>query len=153
MSYPLTLRAAFLAALTVAACLPGTVGAANNAEQVVFSGVGVPPVSSEPFGFWVWCQVEPASENSHYDTDCAGALYFYARGVTVHVSGEVTEPEEGVYAMDLESPRASLQCELSNETPIDSGPRNTVLGECSIAGSAVSGLMSTSAVVVVTGPE
>lgn len=154
MSYPLTLRAALVAALATAmSMLPSTAVAASNAEQVVFSGVGVPPTSSEPFGFWVWCQVEPASEHSRYDTDCNGALYFYARGITVHVTGEVSEPEEGVYVMDLEAPRADLLCELSNELPISHGPNNTVLGECSIAGNAVTGLASESAVVVVTGPE
>ena len=126
--------------------------AANNAEQVVFSGVGVPPVSSEPFGFWVWCQVEPASTHSHYDTDCNGAIYFYARGITQHVIGEVSEPEEGIYVMELEAPRANVQCELSNAT-IVSGPHNTVIGECTINGEDVSGLRSNDAVVKVTGPE
>jgi len=154
MSYSFPIRAALAAALTTTFCLfPCTTHAANNAEQVVFSGTGVPPVSSEPIGFWVWCQVEPASEHSHYDTDCNGALYFYARGITVHVTGEVSEPEEGVYVMDLEAPRSALQCELSNEVPFTHGPNNTVLGECNIDGTVVSGLMSTSAVVVVTGPE
>src|SRR5262245_16356907 len=61
------LAAAFACTLLLAAPA-ATLQAANNAEQVVFSGVGVPPVSSEPFGFWVWCQVEPASTHSHYDT-------------------------------------------------------------------------------------
>ncbi|HEV8692900.1 MAG TPA: hypothetical protein VGQ93_01750, partial [Lysobacter sp.] len=120
-----TLAAAFICSLLAVPL--GTAQAANNAEQVVFSGVGVPPVSSEPFGFWVWCQVEPASTQSHYDTDCQGAMYFYARGITKHVSGEVSEPEEGIYVMELEASGANVQCDLSNTTPIVSGPRNTVI--------------------------
>lgn len=157
MSIPLPVRAVRVAALAVTLCvlplaLSDSAQAASNGEQLVFSGKGLPPTSSEPFGFWVWCQVEPASENSHYDTDCNGALYFYARGITVHVTGEVSEPEEGIYVLDLEAPRASLQCELTNAQPIVHGPHNTVMGECNIAGSDISGLMSTNAVVVVTGP-
>ena len=145
------LATSFTGALLAAPAL--MLQAANNAEQVVFSGVGVPPVSSEPFGFWVWCQVEPASTHSHYDTDCNGAMYFYARGITKHVIGEVTEPEEGIYEMELETPRANVQCVLSNTTPIVRGPHNTVLGECTINGQAVDGLRSDDAVVKVTGPE
>ena len=148
--YP-ALAAAFTCALLAAPAT--TLQAANNAEQVVFSGVGVPPVSSEPFGFWVWCQVEPASTHSRYDTDCNGAIYFYARGITKHVIGEVSEPEEGIYEMELETPRADVQCVLSNTTPIVKGPHNTVLGECTVNGGAVSGLRSDDAVVNVTGPE
>lgn len=145
------IAAAFACAMFAAPAL--YTQAANNAEQIVFSGVGVPPVSSEPFGFWVWCQAEPASEHSRYDTDCQGAMYFYARGITTHVTGEVSEPEEGVYVMDLEAPRAGLTCELSNVPPTNSGPSNTVIGECMINGEAVGGLMSADAVVNVTGPE
>jgi hypothetical protein len=143
---------AALATLLLAVVPAAISQAANNAEQVVFSGVGVPPTSSEPFGFWVWCQVEPASTHSHYDTDCNGAIYFYARGITQHVIGEVSEPEEGVYEMELETPRADVQCDLSNLTPIAHGPHNTVIGECTIGGETVSGLRSNDAVVNVTGP-
>jgi hypothetical protein len=147
------LHCALLAACTgLLLALPATTSlAASNAEQVVFSGVGVPPVSSEPFGFWVWCQVEPASTHSHYDTDCQGALYFYARGITTHVIGEVSEPEEGIYLMELQAPRANVQCDLSNTTLV-SGPHNTVIGECTINGEEVSGLRSNDAVVKATGP-
>lgn len=154
MSSSFPLRAALVAALIVG-LYPASAGtaAASNAEQVVFSGTGVPPVSSEPFGFWVWCQVEPASDASHYDTDCAGALYFYARGLTVHVSGEVYEPEEGVYEMELSAPAAGLWCELANATPIRRGPANMVMGECTLGDEAIAGLTSNNAVVVVTGPE
>jgi hypothetical protein len=118
----------------------------------VFSGTGAPPASSEPFGFWVWCQAEPASDHSHYDTDCNGALRFPARGLVVHVSGEISEPEEGVYVMELTAPGAGLSCELSNATPTRHGPANTVMGECTLGGEAITGLMSKNAVVVATGP-
>jgi hypothetical protein len=132
--------------------IPSLAQAASNSEQIIFSGIGVPPTSSEPFGFWVWCQAEQASSHSHYETDCNGAMYFYARGITTHVTGEVSEPEEGVYVMDLDAPRAGLQCSLSNLQPIVSGPHNTVIGECTLNGQDISGLMSQDAVVIATGP-
>src|SRR6266545_4602526 len=85
--------------------------AANNSEQIVFSGIGLPPVSSAPFGFWIWCQNEqagPSEGRSHYETDCNGAMYFYALGVVTHVTGEVSEPSEGVYVMDVSSTDGSV---------------------------------------------
>src|SRR5437773_12385550 len=91
-------------AAAVLVAMPGdALHAARNSEQIVFSGIGLPPVSSEPFGFWVWCQNEQASPHARYETDCNGALYFYDRGIVVHVIGEVTEPSEGEYVMDLDT--------------------------------------------------
>ena len=107
------LLAAVAAAVLVA--IPGSAAqAAGNSEQVVFSGIGLPPTSSEPFGFWVWCQNEQAaSSRGRYETDCNGALYFYARGIVVHVTGEITELEEGVYVMDLQSSDGRVDCTLT----------------------------------------
>lgn len=142
------------AILLAAGCFTASAHAANNAEQLVFSGIGLPPVSTEPFGFWVWCQVHPApSGQGHYDTDCQGAVYFYARGITTHVTGEVSEPEEGVYVMDLVAGKPALSCALSNVPPILKGPNNTVIGDCTLDGQPIAGLMSTGAVVHATGPE
>ena len=115
--------------------------AANNAEQIVFSGTGLPPISSEPFGFWVWCQnhqASPAVGHSNYETDFNGALYFYARKVVVHVTGEVSEPSEGMYMMDLDSSDGSVSCTLTNSPPVSSGPTNTVsASNCTVKGQTV----------------
>ena len=143
--------AAALLALTVSVAR-----GANNAEQIVFSGQGLPPVSSEPFGFWVWCQNDqagPSVGKSNYETDCNGALYFYDRGVVVHVTGEVSEPSEGTYVMDLESSDGSVSCTLTNSPPISSGPHNVVTAsDCTVNGETVTGLVSNTAVVKATGP-
>lgn len=134
------------------AVLGGAVQAANNSEQVVFSGIGSPPLSSEPFGFWVWCQNEPASAHARYETDCNGAVYFYARGIVAHVIGEVTEPDEGEYVMDLETTDGAISCTLVNVPPIKRGPNNTVTGACTVNGIGITGLRTDSAVVNATGP-
>jgi hypothetical protein len=100
MSQPFSNRIASVIGILVMAMLAlapaATARAAGNSEQVVFSGIGLPPVSSEPFGFWIWCQVEQApASRGRYEEDCNGAVYFYDRGVVEHVIGEVTEQEEG----------------------------------------------------------
>jgi len=139
-----------VAAAIFAALSATSAHAARNAEQVVFSGIGG---GSEPFGFWVWCQVEPsASSRGQYETDCNGAIYFYDRGIVEHVTGEVTEPSEGIYEMDVESRDGRVSCTLTNELPTLHGPHNTVGAACEVDGQQVTGLVSTSAVVNVTGP-
>lgn len=64
MSQPFRKRissiATALATIILVALPVVTAQAARNAEQVIFSGIGLPPVSSEPFGFWIWCQNEQA---------------------------------------------------------------------------------------------
>jgi hypothetical protein len=146
-------KAAFVGALAmVLAATPAGVPAANNSEQVVFSGIGLPPTSSEPFGFWIWCQNEQASQNAAYNTDCNGAMYFYARGITAHVTGEVTEPSEGTYAIAVSTRDRNVQCTLTNVPPIQRGPHNTVIAQCTVNGESLTGLRSTNAVVNATGP-
>ena len=146
-----TLAAALLA-------LGVTVARAAGTEQIVFSGTGFPPVSSEAWGFWVWCQneqAEPSVGHSRYETDCNGALYFYDHGVVVHVTGEVSESEdvEGMYIMDLESDDGSVVCTLTNTPPVNHGPHNTVTASnCTVNGESETGLVSTNAVVNATGP-
>jgi len=142
-------------ASAVLVAMPGSaVQAAGNSEQVVFSGTGLPPTSSEPFGFWVWCQnQQAASSRGRYETDCNGALYFYQRGIVLHVTGEITELEEGVYQMVLESSDGRVDCTLTNDPPILHGPRNTVIADpCTVDDEDVAGLKSTNAVVNATGP-
>ena len=145
---------AVVAAAVLVAIPVSAVQAAGNSEQVVFSGIGLPPTSSEPFGFWVWCQnQQAASSRGRYETDCNGALYFYQRGIVVHVTGEITELEEGVYVMDLQSSDGRVDCTLTNALPILHGPHNTVTADpCTVDGEDVAGLVSTNAVVNATRP-
>jgi hypothetical protein len=138
-----TVLAALLTAVAVAVA---GAAAANNSEQVVFSGTGFG--SAGPVGFWVWCE---ADSNNPYAGECNGAMYFYALGITRHVEGEISEPEEHEYVMDVASTRDSLvDCTLANGLPIKHGPNNTVTVTCT-APSGFSGT-STNAVVNVTGP-
>ena len=112
--------------------MPGVaVHAASNSDQVVFSGI---------------------DSCGRYETDCNGALYFYARGIVVHVVGEITEPEEGKYEMDLQTTDGAIACTLINVPPIKHGPRNTVTGACTVNGAEVTDLKSLDAVVNATGP-
>ena len=145
---------AVVAAAVSGGGIDGIPAEAGNSEQVVFSGIGLPPTSSEPFGFWVWCQnQQAASSRGRYETDCNGALYFYQRGIVVHVTGEITELEEGVYVMDLQSSDGRVDCSLTNALPILHGPHNTVTADpCTVDGEDVAGLVSTNAVVNATGP-
>jgi hypothetical protein len=151
---PVAIVLAAVAAAVLLAMPGSAVQAAANSEQVVFSGIGLPPTSSEPFGFWIWCQnEEAASSRGRYETDCNGAMYFYQRGIVVHVTGEITEPEEGVYVMDVQSRDGAIDCTLTNVPPIQRGPHNTVIASpCTIDGEDVAGLMSVNAVVNATGP-
>jgi hypothetical protein len=143
-----------MAVATAAMFAPAT-QAASNSEQVIFSGIGVPPVSTAPFGFWIWCQNEqagPSEGHSRYETDCNGAMYFYALSIVTHVTGEVSEPSEGTYVMDVENSDGTVSCTLQNVPPIQRGKKNTVVAECTVNGAAVSGLRSIDAVVNATGP-
>ena len=157
MSQPFRKRISRIATMVVTVILVAvpvaTAQAARNSEQVIFSGIGLPPVSSEPFGFWIWCQNEQApSSRGRYETDCNGAVYFYARGIVTHVTGEIAEPTEGLYEMDVESKDGRVSCTLDNVPPITHGPSNTVTAACLVDGVLVTGLMSTDAVVTATGP-
>ena len=100
----------------------------------------------------MWCENEQASPQSHYETDCNGAISFFARGVTKHVTGEVSEPEEGQYVMALVSDDGSVACMASNVPPIKGGPHNTVTADCTVNGASVTGLVIPNAVVNATGP-
>lgn len=115
---------------------------AEGKEQVVFSGESEGSLGE--VGFWIWCAVD---ETGNYD-DCSGALAFDDLGLIRHVEGEVTEPDEDVYLMDVASTRdASVACTLMNEAPITHGPTNIVDISC----STPTGSSSTDdAVVVVT---
>jgi hypothetical protein len=142
--WTLVLSAAALVAGVLA--IGPTASAANNSEQVVFSGTGFG--SFGPVGFWIWCE---ADSNNPYQGECNGSMYFYALGLTKHVEDVVpiSEPEEHMYVMDVASSDGSIACTLTNEPPIVHGPHNTVDISCtSPSGSG----QSTTAVVHATGP-
>jgi hypothetical protein len=62
---------------------------AQGREQIVFSGEAEGTLGE--VGFWVWCALDEAGA---YD-DCNGAIRFDDTGLTKHVDGEVSEPDEG----------------------------------------------------------
>src|ERR1700746_1761714 len=100
--------------------------AANNSEQIVFSGTGSFP-GATPFGFWIWCE---GDSSNPYQGECNGAMYFYALGITKHVAGMVAETAEGKYQMSVVSTLDdSVACTLTN-SPIVPGPHNTVTASC-----------------------
>jgi hypothetical protein len=125
--------------------------AANNSEQIVFSGAGSFG-SVTPFGFWIWCE---GDSTNPYQGRCNGAMYFYALSITKHVAGMVTEIATDTYQMDVVSTAdGSVACTLTNSPPVTHGPHNTVNGTCT-ATTAVQGITgtSTNAVVNITGPS
>jgi hypothetical protein len=155
------------ALLTVSLCLVVFSGESkvvkadnNHSEQIVFSGVGFGTFDGvqSPFGFWVWCQNSNSSGKGVYGVDkaCFGAIYIYGLGITKGVfgfgeNGGVTEPDEGIYNMDVHSADGQLHAMLRNFSPeISSGPSNRV--DVTFLTPAGAG-SSTNAVVVVTGKE
>jgi hypothetical protein len=129
-------------AVTLAMVTVGPVANAARHEQVIFSGEAEGTFEVE---FWIWCAVD---EQGAYD-DCAGAVRFDDLGLVRHVEGEVSEPEEDVYVMDVASTRdGSVACTLENVPPILHGPRNTVDVTCSSPAGSAEG---TDVVVVATG--
>ncbi len=148
-----TIHLASLLVVVALLMLWGTSGsvaqAANNSEQVVFSGTGF-SATIGPFGFWIWCE---ADSSNPYVSECNGAMYFYALFPTMptkHVDGTISEGPEGIYTMRVASRDGSVACTLKNEaTPPTPGPTNKVSVKCckpSFSGE------STNAVVNVTGP-
>jgi hypothetical protein len=123
---------------------------AEPSEQVIFSGIGFADTGDwqSPVGFWIWCQDEG---NGPYAGRCAGAMYVYAQGITVHVEGTVTEEADDTYTMNVTSEKPGvLEATLHNLSE-DSGPNNTVEFTVTTAEGTSSG-DSGNAVVLVTGP-
>jgi hypothetical protein len=122
--------------------LSGPAVSAAQHEQVVFSGEAEGSFEVE---FWIWCAVD---ESGNYD-DCAGSVRFDDLQLVRHVEGEVTEPEEDVYRMDVSSTLDdAVSCTLTNSPPILHGPHNTVTVDCSSPSGSATG---TDVVVVATG--
>ena len=131
-----------------------TASASEPSEQVIFSGTGTldgGELAGTPFGFWVWCEAE--SDNP-YEGECKGAVYIYALHLTKHVEDAeepgITEPEEGIYVMNLASGDGTLAVTLQNTEEAVRGPRNTVTAVFTMPDVGTG--TSTSAVVNVTGP-
>lgn len=127
----------------------------HNSEQVVFSGVaaiGSTFQKTSPVGFWIWCEAE---SNNAYAHECKGAMYFYALGITMHVSDneDVTSIEEfgdEQYRIRVTSTKDdSIDCTLESQAAPVNGPHNSVHVSCTSPAGAAD---STTAVVNVTGP-
>ena len=146
------LTVSFLAVASIAA-------AANNSEQVVFSGTGFGTFTPNggsptdtPFGFWIWCE---ADSGNSYLGECHGAMYFYALGITRAVEdagpGAVQELSEGIYSIsvvDKKGQGATIACTLTNSSD-DPGPSNMITVSCGApAGTGI----APKSVVNVTGP-
>jgi hypothetical protein len=150
-----TVRLFLVPAILLLLLFPASTRAANNSEQVVFSGTGfgtfTPPEGTptpSPFGFWIWCE---ADSTNPYLGQCSGAMYFYALGIVRHVvDGAISELAQGQYQISVISSKdASVSCSLINVLPVKNGPTNTVTLSC---GSPAGGGQSNNAVVNVTGP-
>jgi hypothetical protein len=152
MSRIITTVFLFLAIAAVVLCGAPRAGAQNthHSEQVVFSGGGFSEDLGSPYGFWIWCE---ADSTNPYQGLCNGAMYVYARGLTKHVSGTMTEfPEHSSsYHMAVASQDRSIIAVLTNTPPVKQGPHNTVTVDFS-APSVGSGV-SDKNVVNVTGPQ
>jgi len=144
-----------LALLLLCTFSVSVVKAANNSEQVVFSGTGggsfTPAggtATPSPFGFWIWCE---ADSTNPYLGQCAGAMYIYALGLTKGVNGTITElgTNSGIYMMSVASADGTISCALHNAATAKKGPNNTVIAVCS---APAGGGTSTNAIVNVTGP-
>jgi hypothetical protein len=127
--------------------------------------------TSTPFGFWVWCQAEPAaSGNGGYGAAkaCQGAMYFYALDKHVTpVLGTVSEGPNGIYTMTLlqgtlaqlfsGSLNPAYMCTLSNTVPDAQGKiSSNVVASCSFTtalGNGTGSATVTNATVEITGPK
>ena len=153
----------FVAAIAVAPVilhlLPARTARAAASQQVIFSGTGVftddslsKPIT--PFGFWIWCEGESANP---YEGACNGAMYFYALGITKGVFGSATGSGQ-VFTLTVRSADNVVKCQLTNHTPVLSGPANMVTANCTAPAQVVDTTdsdtagLSTNAVVKVTGP-
>jgi hypothetical protein len=132
-------------AVAVTAWALGPSAVAQGKEQVVFSGDAEGSLGE--VGFWIWCAVDEAGA---YD-DCSGSIHFEDLGIPAkHVTGEVSEPDDDVYLMDVSSSDGSVACTLVNDPPITSGPTNTVEVSCTAPSGTAT---SNNAVVRATGQE
>ena len=125
MSRQITTGFLVVAVAAVVLCGSPRAGAqsSHHSEQVVFSGGGFSDALNSPYGFWIWCE---ADSTNQYQGVCNGAMYVYARGLTKHVSGTITEPAPSTYLMVVGSSDGSIIATLENTPPVQQGPHNTV---------------------------
>ena len=131
--------------------------AAEAAEQVVFSGIGVANQGFvSVFGFWIWCSAEGNGLYADFNA-CRGSVYLYRSNLTVGVNGFIEEEDDGTYTMRVFANQPDkhpdfLAAGLRNLSPeLQQGPNNTVIFNV-FTSEGISIGRSTTAVVVVTGP-
>src|SRR5881296_1354397 len=75
---------------------PTTAFAANNQEQIIFSGAAAGTFGGKQgiAAFWIWCKNTEGPNSHSYQTDCQGAMHFPALGITKGVT-----QEEGIRAI------------------------------------------------------
>jgi hypothetical protein len=149
----LLIGAVLVLTLTISSLV--TAAGPRNSVQVVFSGTGLGNYgnfTNAPFGFWVWCLAQtPPPSNGNY-TDCAGAMYFYAAGITKGITGDISGGPSSWTMSNLHSADGAIAgCVLTNIPPVSAGPTNTVILSACTAPAGGSGT-SNNAVVNVTGP-
>ena len=127
--------------VTVVMLLGVPAASAQGHEQIVFSGEAGGSLGE--VGFWVWCALDTSGA---YD-DCNGAMRFDDLHLTKHVDGDVSEPDEGEYVMDLSSSDGSVMCTLTNTPPVTHGRTNAVIVDCTTPSGSAS---TDSAVVIAT---
>jgi hypothetical protein len=129
--------------------------AANNSEQVVFSGTGFGTFNGTdtPFGFWIWCESDSGNK---YLGECHGAMYFYLLQITEAVEdageGAITENGEGLYTImvvDKKTQGTVVACTLTNHSD-NHGPNNVFDVTCTTPSGGA--LNDATGVVNVTGP-
>jgi hypothetical protein len=126
-----------LAAVALVAA-PGASSEGKKATQLVISGQ-VPPGETDPslgpFGIWVWCEDQDAS--NVYAGACVGSLYFYDIALTKAVVGHVVdlndEDPTGEFSVELDSRDGTsiVDCVVSGDLPATKGPTNTIHVACS----------------------
>jgi hypothetical protein len=135
--------------------------AANNSEQVVFSGAGSGTFSLNggdptvtPFGFWIWCE---SDSGNPYVGECHGAMYFYTLGVVRSVEdagpGAIIENGEGLYSISVVDKKGQglIFCTLTNSSD-NPGPSNMITVGCTAPGAIIGTGLAPDSVVNVTGP-
>ena len=157
---------AALLLFVTASAIPGT-----NSGQVIFSKTGGVMTlvnnniaKTTPFGFWIWCNGDTASNaNGGYQLDhaCQGDMYFYGLQVNaMHVVGQSTETS-GIYTMHVVEGTAaqlfsntlnpSFTCSLNNVTP-EGGDSVKVSCIFIRMGGGTGSATVTGAIVNITGP-
>jgi hypothetical protein len=127
-------------------------GGDHHCEQIIMSGEGTCGSIGE-FGFWVWSQ-DPEC-NTPYAGEAAGSISLQDQKLTTGVEGEVTEPVDGTYVIEVDSrpedTSGPITATLTFSGEPEHGPHNTVTvhftspEDCTVE--------VTDAVVHVTGPE